>query len=106
MSLRAPSSLPGLPAQLIEWLRGYYDALVDLRSAFADQAPRYQLVTFAAATTDVKVFHGLGAPVTEWEVFDKDATADVWRSATVNTNPTLYLILQASALVNVKLRIT
>lgn len=91
--------------QLIEWLRGYYDALVDLGRSVAGLQPKYVNVTFAAATTDVLVFHGLGAQVTAWEVVDKDATADVWRSATVNANPALFLILQASAPVTVKLRV-
>ncbi len=105
MSLRPPSSLPGLPVQLIEWLRGYYDELVTLVRLVADLQPRYQLVTFAAATTDVQVFHGLGAPVTAWEVVDRDTDSNVWQSATVNTNPALFIILQASAPVVVKLRL-
>jgi len=63
-------------------------------------------VTFAAATTDTPVRHGLRGPVLTWDVVDRDADANVWRSDTVNTNPLEVLILQASAPVTVTIRVT
>lgn len=63
-------------------------------------------VTFTAATTDTTVFHGLGAPVLTWEIVDRDADANVWRSDTVNARPRETIILQASAPMTVLLRFT
>lgn len=63
-------------------------------------------VSFGAAATDVRVFHGLRAPVRTWEIVDKNADANVWRSSTENPNESLFIILQASAPVTVKLRFT
>lgn len=54
-------------------------------------------VTFTAAATDTEVRHGLGAPVLTWEIVDRDADVNVWRSSTVNSRPRETLILQVSA---------
>ena len=54
-------------------------------------------VTFAAATTDLAVRHGLGAPPVTWEVVGINAGANVWQSATVNATPRETIIMQASA---------
>jgi len=54
-------------------------------------------VAFPASNTDVQVFHGLAAPPRSWEVIDRDADVNVWRSSTVNTKPRETIILRASA---------
>lgn len=58
------------------------------------------------ATTDTRVFHGLGHAVVTWEVVDIDGPATVYQSSSHNASPTKYIILQASAPVNVLLRFT
>lgn len=57
-------------------------------------------------TADTRVFHGLGAEVQTWEVVDKEADVNVWRSPTENPSQTTYIILQASAPTRVKVRFT
>ena len=82
--------------------------LRDTLGSLADVVTNDRLVrvTFALATTDVAVLHGVGAPVRTWEIVDKDADANVWRSATVNNRLRDTIILQASAPVTVLIRFT
>jgi hypothetical protein len=54
-------------------------------------------VTFLSASTDVIVRHGLDGPPVSWDVVDRDANANVWRSPTVNIRPREVIILRASA---------
>lgn len=65
-----------------------------------------RLVRATIGTTDTQVFHGLDAPPSTWEVVDRDADANVWRSATVNARPRHLILLVASAPVNVLIRFT
>jgi hypothetical protein len=61
-------------------------------------------VTFAAASTDTPVVHGLGAPVRTFEVVDRTADVRVWRSSSVNSRSRDVIILQASAAATVLVR--
>jgi len=63
-----------------------------------------KLVGAVIATTDTKVYHGLGYPWTTWEVVDTGGVGVVYQSATVNPSPSTYIILQGSAGVSVTLR--
>jgi hypothetical protein len=85
---------------LLEFLSAVYERLLELARA-SDERTLTQ--TFAAAT-DTKVFHGLGRPVVEWEVIDRNANAVLWQSTAANERPNLYIIIQASAAVTAKLR--
>lgn len=100
MTLKTPSPATLQGPSLLDILRGFYDAIVELRKG-TDRAT--SVVTFAA-TADTKVFHGLGRPVVSWSVIDKNANADVWQSTTENANAKLYIVMQASAAVTAKLR--
>lgn|SRR5678815_2036023 len=60
-------------------------------------------VTFAAATTDTIVRHGLSGPPVTWEVVDITDNAVIWRSPTVSARRDL-IILQASSPVTAKVR--
>lgn len=63
-------------------------------------------VTFPSGyATDVIVRHGLDAPPTSWEVVDKTADINVWRSPTVTARRDV-LILQASGAGTVTIRVT
>lgn len=102
MNLRAPDEgLLTSPRDLIDMLRGYYDALKFLLTPANEVT-----MTVVLAAGDNFIFHTLGHAVVEWQIFDKDATADVWRSATANATPNHLLILQSSAVATVKLRLT
>lgn len=57
-------------------------------------------------TTDTKVFHGLGRVVATWDVCDIDAPGFVYQSSSHNNAPMQFIILKASAPVNVLLRFT
>jgi hypothetical protein len=59
-------------------------------------------VEVAVGVTEAVVEHGLGRLPVGWEVVDKDAQGDVWRSR-VSTSRFLYLT--ASAGMNVKIRV-
>lgn len=63
-------------------------------------------VRMPIAVTDTKVYHGLGHVVQTWEICDIDAAATVYQSASHNAAPAQYIILKASAPVNVLLRFT
>lgn len=60
----------------------------------------------AGAIPDVKVTHGLGSAWRTWEIVDKNADANVWRSSTPNPQPEKFLILSASGPVTLKLRVS
>jgi hypothetical protein len=63
-------------------------------------------VTFPGGyATDVIVRHGLPAPPVSWEIVDKTADINVWRSPTVTARRDV-LILQASAAGTVTIRVT
>jgi hypothetical protein len=55
-------------------------------------------------TRDWPVTHGLGYVPTSWEIVDKDAAADVWRSSAVNPRQSTVMLLRASAPVAVIVR--
>lgn len=93
---------PGGSTLLDRILRRLSDTLLSLKLAVTND--HVVPATFSAATTDVQVFHGLKGPPVAWEVVDRDADAQVWKSATVNPRPRDAIILQASAPVTVKLR--
>lgn len=101
MSMRRPL-LTDLdkPLRMLDILSGFYDALVQLGRTVVTSEVNQTL----PATTDTKVFHGLGHAVTEWTVLNKNANADVWQSTAANTHPELYIILQASAAVTARIR--
>lgn len=99
ISRPTPSTL-GDDSQLLGFLSGVYERLLELGRGDRSST---QTLTFATAT-DTKVFHGLGRPIGEWAVLDKNADANIWQSTSANTNPSLYVILQASAAVTAKLR--
>lgn len=61
-------------------------------------------VTFPLATTDLSIRHGLKGPPVSWEVVDKTAQVDVWRSTSLNPNPLTQIIMQASIPAVVKIR--
>jgi hypothetical protein len=50
---------------------------------------------------DNVVDHGLNRPVTGWIIVDKNATADIYKSATTNTMPTTSIILNTTSTVTV-----
>lgn len=54
-----------------------------------------------ASGIDNQVEHKLGRPILGWQIIRKDANADVWESSTVNTAPSSFVILKASANVTV-----
>lgn len=85
---------------LLTFLAAVYDRLAELSRATGDTT----VVQAFAAGVDTKVFHGLGRPVASWEVLDKDADANLWRSPDPNARAGLYIVMQASAAVTVKLR--
>lgn len=62
------------------------------------------LVPATIAAVDTTVYHNLGQPVASWDIVDRDANANVWRSPTVNGNPSRTIILRASVPVNVVIR--
>lgn len=101
MSLGRPTDgTTGDKGQLLEFLSAVYERLLEL-----GRTPRTSTVQQVfPATTDTKVFHGLERPVTEWAVIDRNANAVIWQSTAANTQPQLYIILQASAAVTARLR--
>lgn len=64
------------------------------------------LVNAAIAVTDTVVTHGLGHPVTTWEVVRRDGPGAVYESSTVSKDPSKTIILKASAAVNTMIRFT
>lgn len=93
---------PGGSALLDRILERLSTTLSSLTKAVTND--RLVSVVFPSASTDVQVFHGLkGAPVS-WEVVDKTADVNVWRSSTLNDRPRETIILQASADVTVLVR--
>ena len=62
------------------------------------------LVRATLGTGDTVVTHGLGYVPRTWEIVDRDANANVWRSPTVNQRASSTIILRASAAVTVLLR--
>ncbi len=64
------------------------------------------LVPATLGAADTVVTHGLGHLPETWEVVDRDADANVWRSPTVNTRPLTTIILRATGAVHVTLRFT
>lgn len=60
----------------------------------------------AAAFTDTKLYHQLGAVPRAWEVVGRNANALLWESPTVNPFRDRYLLLRASAPVTVTVRLS
>jgi hypothetical protein len=50
---------------------------------------------------DNVVDHGLNRPVTGWIIVDKNASADIYQSTTINTMPTTSIILNTTSTVTV-----
>lgn len=63
-------------------------------------------VTFTGAATDTRAIHRLGHPPLTWEVVDRDANINVWRSPTVNSDAKNTMLLQASGAGTAKIRFT
>lgn len=63
------------------------------------------LVVATLGVTPLKVHHGLGHPVTTWEVVRKNAAGDVYEGAAA-ADPTKDIMLVASATVTVTVRFT
>jgi hypothetical protein len=102
VSLRRPSAADvQSPLALSETLAGYYDALAALQRRTSVES--FVTATLAAGGADNRVAHGLPGALATWEIVDKNATADVWRSPTVNPDASV-ILLRASAAVTVKLR--
>lgn len=55
------------------------------------------------ANVDTPVEHGLKRDLIGWVIVDKNANADVWKSATANPRPQDQIILIATASVAVKI---
>ena len=102
MSLRRPAMSDVLqPTQLIATLCDFYDAIVALRRG--GRVESVVSVTLAAGSVDNRIAHGLRGTLSAWEIIDKSANADVWKSGTANADPTV-ILLRASAAVTVRLR--
>lgn len=79
------------------------ETLDSLKGAITNEG----LITQAIPTgADVKVYHRLGRPPTTVEIVNRNANANVWESATPNTQREIYVLLQSSANVTVTVRIS
>jgi hypothetical protein len=64
-------------------------------------SPTLKKAVVLTSGVDNVVDHGLNRPVTGWIVVDKNATADIYKSATTNTMPTTSIILNTTSTVTV-----
>lgn len=56
-------------------------------------------ISFSTPNADVVVNHGRGRQLTGWLVIDRNANANIWKSASNNPAPESTIILQADAAV-------
>ena len=89
------------PSAIVTLLCDFYDAIMALRARIRPES--FVSATLAAGGADNRVVTGLPGTLSTWEIVDKDATADVWRSPTTNADRTA-ILLRASAAVTVRLR--
>jgi hypothetical protein len=96
-----------LPQPVIDWLNTLQTdlslALDDLTAAAITNIHSIAKVTLG--TADSKIFHGLGQPITGWEVIRQDVSGTVYEGST-SADPRRFINLRASAPVTVTLRFT
>lgn len=94
------SSLPGGSTLLDRIIGEIARTFAQLRDAVGnDRIVRVSL----KAGQDNLVVHGLGAPPRSWEIVDKDAQSDVWRSTTTTVTAQA-IVFRCSADVNALIR--
>jgi hypothetical protein len=64
-------------------------------------SPTLKKAVVLTTGVDNVVDHGLNRPVTGWIIVDKNASADIYKSATINTMPTTSIILNTTSTVTV-----
>jgi hypothetical protein len=64
-------------------------------------SPTLKKAVVLTTGVDNVVDHGLNRPVTGWIIVDKNASADIYQSTTINTMPTTSIILNTTSTVTV-----
>lgn len=88
------ASQPGGSAILDQVVTNVDTALRELGDIVTNDA--LVSVTFTGAAVDTRATHKLGFVPRSWEVVDKTANINVWRSLTVNADAKNTMLLQAS----------
>jgi hypothetical protein len=66
-------------------------------------SPTLKKAVVLTSGVDNVVDHGLSRPVTGWIIVDKNASADIYQSTTVNTMPTTSIMLKTTNTVTVSI---
>jgi hypothetical protein len=64
-------------------------------------SPTLKKAVVLTTGVDNVVDHGLNRPVTGWIIVDKNTSADIYQSTTINTMPTTSIILNTTSTVTV-----